>query len=81
MQTGGRIKNIKRHKPPSKIRAFSGFQSRIGSNFIDDKSVFEKKNVFKAVREKGAHCLFIIHIRLNKIPMHRFHCGCGLYPF
>ena len=53
MQTGGRIKNIKRHKPPSKIRAFSGFQSHIGSNFIDDKSVFEKKNVFKAVREKG----------------------------
>ena len=52
MQTGGRIKNIKRHKP-SKIKAFSGFQSRIGSNFIDNKSVFEKKNVFQAVREKG----------------------------
>ena len=49
-ETGGRIENIKRHKP-SKIMAFSVFQSRIGSNFIDDKSVFEKKNVFQAVRE------------------------------
>lgn len=39
--------------------AFSVFQSRIGSNFIDDKSVFEKKNVFKAVREKRAHCFFV----------------------
>ena len=58
-EAGRRIKNIKRHKPPSKIRAFSGFQSRIGSNFIDDRIVFEKKNVFKAVREKGAHCLFV----------------------
>ena len=53
LKTGGRIKNIKRHKPPSKIRAFSGFQSHIGSNFIDDRIVFEKKNVFQAVREKG----------------------------
>ena len=80
MQTGRGIKNIKRHKP-SKIMAFSVFQSRIGSNFIDDRIVFEKKNVFKAVREKGAHCLFIIHIRLNKIPMRKFRCECDLYPF
>ena len=33
--------------------AFSVFQNRIGSNFIDDRIVFEKKNVFQAVREKG----------------------------
>ena len=58
MKTGGRIKNIKRHKP-SKIKAFSGFQSRIGSNFIDDRIVFEKKNVFQAVREKGLTAFFM----------------------